>query len=485
MAEESTLVGAKNPPINTTQPEESLPELYQMQDFDKEAQFKRLYGDNATEKDRKKFEKKYWGKSDAYKQHHQMFVTAERAKYKDALMARHEAIRRRHASAPIDKKSSGPIGLDDVIPTIEGPEFTHTDAPDAQVTALIASRRRERDRVAREAAETEQRQLNRDQESQDWHSHMSSLGYKKVENEDGTTMYKDVNTGIQYYNNGRAFNPTTKNKWGYKWEDLKPKNNSNYKTVEDVFNTGYFRNHYAAPSRGITINGKAYPTVVSTGLYNYATDNVNDRTFAFDPETGKILKLKENWFTGVPKGEAYEGEDWVDIDDFLNKTKFLFRKGGTMKYFQQGGAAPQQDMQQQVVALVQAAMQGDQKATQTVNQIMEAAQKGDPKAVQLAQLIQEVAKQMQGQATAAKWGAKLRYIKSLKYAKGGKACPECTKKAAEGIVINHDKKPLPNTSTSGNNPVMDPTAKAKSIGCGGKAPKKNKSAKKHYFGGWL
>ena len=49
-----------------------------------------------------------------------------------------------------------------------------------------------------------------------------------------------------------------------------------------------------------------------------------------------------------------------------------------INYFQQGGAAPKkQDMQQQLIALVQAAMQGDQKATQTVNKIMEAAKAGD------------------------------------------------------------------------------------------------------------
>lgn len=120
------------------------------------------------------------------------------------------------------------------------------------------------------------------------------------------------------------------------------------------------------------------------------------------------------------------------------------KQGGTMnriKYFQQGGAAPQQDMQQQVVALVQAAMQGDEKATQTVNQIMEAAKKGDQQAVQIAQMIQQVAKQMQGQAVAAKYGSKLSYLQSLKC--GGKAkkakkasvgvkmgaCPECEKNA--------------------------------------------------------
>lgn len=107
------------------------------------------------------------------------------------------------------------------------------------------------------------------------------------------------------------------------------------------------------------------------------------------------------------------------------------KRGGTLNrinYFQQGGAVVQQDIQQQIVALVQAAMQGDKKATDAVNKIIEAAKKGDQQAIQLAQMIQQVVEQMQGQATSAKWGAKLSYIKSLKYAKGGKTCPACEKK---------------------------------------------------------
>ena len=107
------------------------------------------------------------------------------------------------------------------------------------------------------------------------------------------------------------------------------------------------------------------------------------------------------------------------------------KRGGTLNrinYFQQGGAVAQQDIQQQIVALVQAAMQGDQKATDAVNKIIEAAKKGDQQAIQLAQMIQQVVEQMQGQATSAKWGSKLNYIKSLKYAKGGKTCPACEKK---------------------------------------------------------
>ena len=108
-----------------------------------------------------------------------------------------------------------------------------------------------------------------------------------------------------------------------------------------------------------------------------------------------------------------------------------YKQGGRfnrVSYFQQGGAAPQQDIEAQVTALVQAAMQGDQKATQQVNQILEAAKAGDQQAMQIAQMIQQIVEQMQGQATAAKWGAKLGYIKSIKYAKGGKTCPVCEKK---------------------------------------------------------
>lgn len=92
---------------------------------------------------------------------------------------------------------------------------------------------------------------------------------------------------------------------------------------------------------------------------------------------------------------------------------------------------PQQDMMSQIQALVQAAAQGDEKATQQITQIMEAAKAGDQQAAQIAQIIQQVIQQMQGQATSAKWGSKLNYIKSLKYAKGGKTCPAYEAKKVE------------------------------------------------------
>lgn len=112
----------------------------------------------------------------------------------------------------------------------------------------------------------------------------------------------------------------------------------------------------------------------------------------------------------------------------------------------------EQQMQQQIVALVQAAMQGDQQAQQQVQQIMQAAQQGDQQAMQIAQMIQAVAQQMQGQqAQMAKFGAKLNYIKFLKgqcpegyemqmFKQGGHICKKCMKKAQQGTQIQPQYK---------------------------------------------
>ena len=109
-----------------------------------------------------------------------------------------------------------------------------------------------------------------------------------------------------------------------------------------------------------------------------------------------------------------------------------------------------EQMQQQIVALVQAALQGDQQAQQQIQQVMEAAQAGDEQAIQIAQLIQQVAQELQGgqqqeeAPISAKLGAKLNYIKYLRgqcpdgyemqmFKKGGTVCKKCVKKGAQGI----------------------------------------------------
>ena len=226
-----------------------------------------------------------------------------------------------------------------------------------------------------------------------------------------------------------------------------------------------FRNHYGySPGATIIIGGKSYPIMVSTGIYNSESkDRFNDHTYALDEETGMVRAIDENWM-GVPNPIWKDGTNWIYWDESAE----IKKQGGTMnkiKYFQQGGPAPQQDIQQQVIQLVQAALGGDEKATKTVNQIMEAAKAGDQQAVQIAQMIQEVVKKMQGQATSAKWGTKLAYIKSLKYAKGGSVCPACQQ---GDFVKTHSIK----------NVVKKHTKKVEEKACGGKT-------KKHYFGGWL
>lgn len=113
----------------------------------------------------------------------------------------------------------------------------------------------------------------------------------------------------------------------------------------------------------------------------------------------------------------------------------------------------EQQLQQQIVQLVQAAMQGDQQATQQIQQIMQAAQQGDQQAVQITQMIQQVAQQMQQQQVqAARFGAKLNYIKQLKgqcpegykmeyYKQGGPLCKRCMKVHQDGGEV----KQTPNT----------------------------------------
>lgn len=107
-----------------------------------------------------------------------------------------------------------------------------------------------------------------------------------------------------------------------------------------------------------------------------------------------------------------------------------------------------EQMQQQIVQLVQMAMQGDEQANQKIQQIMQAAQQGDQQAAQIAQMIQQVAQQLQGQQVqTAKFGAKLNYIKYLRnqcpegyemqtFRKGGAICKKCIRKKQAGDVMD-------------------------------------------------
>lgn len=226
-------------------------------------------------------------------------------------------------------------------------------------------------------------------------------------------------------------------------------------TVLPIQETPQFKFDSFASDQKLTdfkvIDGKKYVRYDPTGIGDFYIDESGK---IYDAELGGGVGSE---ITSTPtSGPTQRRDQYTKLLQLLGK----YKTGGKMnriKYFQQGGPAQQQgaqDIQQQIIALVQAAMRGDEKANQTVTQIMEAAKAGDQQATQLAQMIQAVVKQMQGQATSAKWGSKLGYIRSLKYAQGGKTCPACEK----GASVKVEEK-----------------------ACGGKA----KKAKKRYFGGWL
>ena len=216
-----------------------------------------------------------------------------------------------------------------------------------------------------------------------------------------------------------------------------------------------------------SIDGKLYARYDPQGIGDFWVGE-NGKVFYAGPFGSLGREVSENDFEqNSAKGNHYNRlknqlVSYTPSSEAANK----FKKGGIMNrinYFQQGGATPQQDLKAQITALVQAAMQGDQKATQQVNQIMEAAKAGDQQAMQIAQIMEQVVKELQGQATVAKWGAKLGYIRSLKYGNGGKTCPACKK---GGIPETSDKA------------YIKTSKKVEEKACGGKAKKK-------YFGGLI
>ena len=132
-----------------------------------------------------------------------------------------------------------------------------------------------------------------------------------------------------------------------------------------------------------------------------------------------------------------------------NLVNLKFKQGGQMYKYATGAqmvqpqqTGGQQGIEQQAMALVQAAMQGDQKANQTIQKIMQAAQQGDQQAAQVAQLLKNIVQQMQG-SRKARLGAKLNYFKQtcecpegqevVYFKKGGELCKVCAgKKMQDG-----------------------------------------------------
>lgn len=140
------------------------------------------------------------------------------------------------------------------------------------------------------------------------------------------------------------------------------------------------------------------------------------------------------------KGHSYYSQ-LVNLKFKQGGQMYKYAAGAQMVQPQQTGG--QQGIEQQAMALVQAAMQGDQKANQTIQKIMQAAQQGDQQAAQVAQLLKNIVQQMKG-SRKARLGAKLDYIKQsigecpegqevVYFKKGGEICKVCAgKKMQDG-----------------------------------------------------
>ena len=90
-------------------------------------------------------------------------------------------------------------------------------------------------------------------------------------------------------------------------------------TVEQFRNHPNFRRVYSgrlghtAPT-SINIGGVEYPIAVTTGMYGNNLGIENDHTYAYDPNTGKIRKLKEDFTGGVRSSYGFEeGSEWIDM----------------------------------------------------------------------------------------------------------------------------------------------------------------------------
>lgn len=202
--------------------------------------------------------------------------------------------------------------------------------------------------------------------------------------------------------------------------------------------------------------------------YDYSgSDRKQLRTYLNNPTTdnytqsvGKIvedIKIQQNMLNNAVQNQTSQYQLTkpnlanLRYDPNLNNqlVNLKFKQGGQMYKYAAGAqmvqpqqASGQQGIEQQAMALVQAAMQGDKQANQTIQNIMQAAQQGDQQAVQVAQLLKTIIQKMQG-SRKARLGAKLNYFKQTSecpegqevvyFKKGGELCKVCAgKKMQDG-----------------------------------------------------
>lgn len=394
------------------------PMMYRPKQYDREAIFKERYGTQASKRDKRRFNR--WWNSDARHAAQDRFEADEHRKQMESWDAINEYNRQEHLYRlnELNKKQQAATTQTNKY------NFTTNSYWDAQAkkygfanrealadwqaaNGLVADGKfgnkslsvwnrlngtggtsggGSRDSSSRDGNQARQKVQNTPKIA-NFDSTMQGLGFKKHSLKDGSAYYSDEFNN-RYYNTGRVhrYDGTMGN------YDIK----NPYKAHRVYTLDKKFANNPRAVKK--SFNGETYYKVGQQSYFNNGQMRRNNQ------HVGNWVMLNDGKYYGQP----------------LNGKVYNFQNGGNLNYYQQGGSVEGDDIKTQVTQLVQAAMNGDQQATQQVQQIMQAAQEGNSEATQLAQIIQDVMQELQGQAVSAKYGSKLKYIKNLKAAKGCK-----------------------------------------------------------------
>lgn len=173
------------------------------------------------------------------------------------------------------------------------------------------------------------------------------------------------------------------------------------------------------------VNPEDYSTSEIRTFRHSISNDTGDWSNASKIMSDARINNKLSQSINIPNGQLKKPQLNMPFQLDNNLVNLKFKQGGQMYKYATGAqmvqpsqVSGQQGIEQQAMALVQAAMQGDKQANQTIQKIMQAAQQGDQQAVQVAQLLQTIIQKMQG-SRKARLGAKLNYFKQIS------ECPEC------------------------------------------------------------
>ena len=198
------------------------------------------------------------------------------------------------------------------------------------------------------------------------------------------------------------------------------------------------------------VNPEDYSTSERKAFRHSISNDTGDWSNASRIMSDARINNKLSQSINIPNGQLKKPQLNMPFQLDNNLVNLKFKQGGQMYKYAAGAqmvqpqqTSGQQGIEQQAMALVQAAMQGDQQANQTIQKIMQAAQQGDQQAAQVAQLLKAIVQKMKG-SRKARLGAKLDYIKQsigecpegqevVYFKKGGEICKVCAgKKMQDG-----------------------------------------------------